>query len=43
MEQAAGVLAGEATQRAQGHPQKEGRLGTVADERQNPEGINRDE
>jgi len=43
MEQAAGVLAGEATQRAQGHPQKEGRLAIAADEGRNTEGIDRDE
>jgi hypothetical protein len=43
MEQAAGVLADEATQRAQGDPQEEGRLAMVADERQNTEGINRGE
>jgi hypothetical protein len=43
MEQVAGVLGGEATQRVQGHSQEEGRLGTVAGERQNPEGISRDE
>ena len=43
MEQAASVLADEATQRAQGHFQEEGRLGAVADECQNTEGISRDE
>ena len=42
-EQAAGVLAGEATQRAQGHPQEEGRLAMAADKGQNTEGISRDE
>jgi len=43
MEQAAGVLAGEATQLVQGHPQKEGRLVMAADEGRNTEGIDRDE
>jgi hypothetical protein len=43
VKQAAGVFSGEVTQRVQGHPQEEGRLGTVADEDQNPEGINRGE
>jgi len=43
MEQAAGVLADEETQRAQGHPQEEGRLAIAADKGQTTEGINRGE
>jgi hypothetical protein len=43
MEQVAGVLGGEATQRVQGHPQEERRLVMAADEGRNTEGISRDE